>query len=178
LSPEDDNIIQCNDDFETPYTGIGKISGLVFEDTNGNGLRDDGPATGISEVNVEMYKEDGTRIAQGTTDDAGYYRFDSPIAGNYYILVNKASGHNYTLTYSGEDNIDYASATNEEGKASFTITYSYQNIIINSGQVSRDYLSQGLIVLYFIFGLFFIGGLTVLLFFKANKKVKDSSENK
>lgn len=74
--------VQWNDSGEEYNFGelkLGSVSGYVYNDANDNGLKEDGEAP-IADVTVELYRlEDGeyVKIAETTTDESGFYKFDS-----------------------------------------------------------------------------------------------------
>ncbi len=71
-----------------PQSGAGEISGVVFFDRNGNGMRDAGE-NGIAGVVVELRDAatNGQALRrQATTDAGGVYRFTNVPAGTYMVV--------------------------------------------------------------------------------------------
>lgn len=63
----------------------GWISDRVWEDSNGNGIQDEGEP-GISGVTVKLHKcSDDSVITTKVTDSNGLYQFQAATLGNYYI---------------------------------------------------------------------------------------------
>lgn len=81
-------------------TAICSIGDTVFYDYNGNGMQDSGEG-GISDVQVNLYKDDGDgvfdppddeRVAWRTTNAAGYYEFaDLDCTATYWVDVMDGS---------------------------------------------------------------------------------------
>jgi gliding motility-associated-like protein len=72
-----------------------EITGIVWEDINGNGQQDDG-ATWISGVNVDLLDGTGGFLQSTTTDGSGTYLFDNLAVGNYIIRFNLNGAYEYT----------------------------------------------------------------------------------
>ncbi|MEM7130359.1 MAG: SdrD B-like domain-containing protein [Chloroflexota bacterium] len=79
---------------------LGNIGNLVWTDTNGNGLFDSGTESGIANVALTLWLDDGdgltnpsddTAIRQTTTDGSGLYGFANLPAGTYYIQIDPAN---------------------------------------------------------------------------------------
>jgi len=66
------------------------IGNLVYNDTNGNGSRDNGEA-GIPNVTVKLQNESGTTLQTTDTDGNGNYSFTTA-PGTYRIMFNTPSG--------------------------------------------------------------------------------------
>ncbi len=99
----------------------GLVNGYVWMDKDGNGLHDDGE-TGMAGVTVELYREDGTRVASTATDAAGTYTFESVEPGTYYVQVTPPVGYVFTLADRGDEarDSDVSRATGQT--ATFTLT--------------------------------------------------------
>lgn len=79
-------------------TPLGKIGDFVWEDTNKNGIQDDGEK-GIQNVTVELYDcaTPANLLKTTTTDANGYYSFEALQAGSYKIKFITPSGYTPTL---------------------------------------------------------------------------------
>ncbi len=76
------------------------LGNYVWEDTNANGLQDDGN-TGVKDVTVSLFKCDGTPAGKPSvlTDTNGFYQFTGLDAGQYYVvfdLSTAAPGYVFT----------------------------------------------------------------------------------
>lgn len=67
----------------------GSISGLVFCDSNGNGVKDSGEAA-IAGVEIKLVGAGGTRTTNTLAD--GSYRFDGVCAGTYTLIETQPTG--------------------------------------------------------------------------------------
>jgi LPXTG-site transpeptidase (sortase) family protein len=73
----------------TPST----IQGIVFNDVNGDGVRDAGETAGLADAIVELFNEGGTRIGGPfTTDSTGLYSFTVTGAGIYSVRETDPPG--------------------------------------------------------------------------------------
>jgi choice-of-anchor A domain-containing protein/uncharacterized repeat protein (TIGR01451 family) len=78
------------------------IGDFVWFDANENGIQDNNES-GIQDVVVKLFNENGTLITETTTDEDGYYRFDGLIPGRYYVQVIKPAGFVFTTKDAGND---------------------------------------------------------------------------
>ncbi|NNF34539.1 MAG: hypothetical protein HKN68_10545, partial [Saprospiraceae bacterium] len=97
---------------------LGNISGRVWKDENGNGLRDSGEP-GRNGVEVVLYDGDGVEVDRSTTailnGMAGSYLFEDVLAGSYYIQFEVEGGMIATSAdVGGDDTID-SDVTGENG---------------------------------------------------------------
>ncbi len=79
----------------SPGSGLASLSGYVYVDANGNGIRDTGEV-GIADVAVTLQGTDSlgrTVVLTATTDANGFYRFDNLLAGTYSILETQPEGY-------------------------------------------------------------------------------------
>lgn len=60
------------------------IGGMVFMDTDGNGMFDEGE-DGLEGVTVNLYDCNDSLLATMSTDETGHYMFDSLMAGDYKV---------------------------------------------------------------------------------------------
>jgi RHS repeat-associated protein len=98
------------------------ISGLVWKDSDGDGIQDVGE-TGLSGVSVWIYSgtsgASGTLVTSTTTDSAGHYSFAGLSSGAYSLLVEKPSGYHFTTKDFGtNDTVD--SDVDSAGLKTFT----------------------------------------------------------
>ena len=93
-----------NVEYETyGYVHQGRIAGYVFNDNNGNGIKDKDDL-GISNVDVVLYKkiDIGEKIEVQTTktDINGHYTFEHLVVGDYKVVFNSSKvptkRHNYS----------------------------------------------------------------------------------
>jgi len=70
-----------NDD--VPATGSGSLAGVVFADTNLNGLAE--PQEGVPGVKLSLYNSQGVLLQETFTDQHGWYEFRELPAGDYRI---------------------------------------------------------------------------------------------
>ncbi|MCG8462608.1 MAG: carboxypeptidase regulatory-like domain-containing protein, partial [Holophagales bacterium] len=68
---------------------LGSISGVVWNDINGNGVQED-PSTGLEGVRVRLIQS-GTVLATAWTDSSGAYAFEDVPAGTYKVKVKKGT---------------------------------------------------------------------------------------
>ena len=83
-----------NPSLDFGFVPLYSVGNRVWFDTNNNSVIDAGE-TGINNVRVELYQDNGngeydagdTFLSADTTDGTGYYRFDDLDTGNYVILI-------------------------------------------------------------------------------------------
>ncbi len=77
----------------TPTPELYAVSGIVFYDDNGNGLRDSGES-GIANFQVDLREDDcgGTLMGSALTDANGQYSFSGIPPGTYWIHVYNDPG--------------------------------------------------------------------------------------
>ncbi|MGE0084616.1 MAG: SdrD B-like domain-containing protein [Desulfococcaceae bacterium] len=92
----------------------GSISGIVFNDVNGDGVRDS-EEPGISGVNVELLDSEGNLIAATVTSPEGTYSFADVPAGAYVVKETDPEG--YVSTTGNTVPVNLVSGT--EATASF-----------------------------------------------------------
>jgi uncharacterized protein (DUF2141 family) len=83
---------------------LGSISGLVFDDTNGNAKQDKGEI-GLGLWTVYLDTNDNATLDSGekstTTDINGKFSFTSLTAGTYYLRIVPVSGDTTTTPSGG-----------------------------------------------------------------------------
>ena len=77
------------------------ISGLKFEDTNGNGVRDEGELA-LSGWEIKLYDSSENEIAVFSTDGDGNYSFADLMPGTYIIRETSQTGWVQTMPAGGE----------------------------------------------------------------------------
>ena len=91
------------------------LSGLVWIETNPNGIRDPGEQ-GIPGVSVQLYTANGALAATTTTDANGQYAFINLIPGDYSVLFVTPLGYQSTNANQGnDDTLDSDGHSNQDG---------------------------------------------------------------
>jgi hypothetical protein len=106
------------------------LGDYVWVDGNNNGLQDDGPASGLNGVTVELYNGAGVKVGETltTTDgngNAGYYLFTGLIPGDYSVKFIKPDGYAFAKQDQGADGND--SDANASGMTVTTTLVSGEN---------------------------------------------------
>ncbi len=85
--------------------GTGQISGLAWNDANGNGIQETGEGifTGLT---VQLFNSSGQLVATATTNSSGNYQFTNVAQGSYYLAFQKPTGYQSTLQDQGSDDTD------------------------------------------------------------------------
>ncbi len=109
---------QPNDTFDIGlHQSSASISNFVWNDTNGNGIQDNGE-TGIDGVTINLLDENGLDVATTTTSAGGFYVFENLASGDYQIHVLALAGFNFTLQGQGSSDAldsDVNSSTGRSG---------------------------------------------------------------
>ena len=106
----------------TIYTDqCGKIGNLVWDDLNGNGLKDSGEP-GIPGVTVQLYHND-TQIATATTNAQGQYLFEGLASGIYKLRFIASAGFIGTVALIGDDNMN----SDTDPETGFTASFNLDN---------------------------------------------------
>ncbi|VTU01014.1 na-ca exchanger integrin-beta4 : Regulatory P domain of subtilisin-like proprotein convertases OS=Oscillatoria acuminata PCC 6304 GN=Oscil6304_2815 PE=3 SV=1: Calx-beta: CarboxypepD_reg [Gemmataceae bacterium] len=115
----------------------GVISGTVFKDNDGNGIRDGGDL-GFQADTVDLRDESGTVIRTTVTDSDGHYRFDGLPVGTYSVRFGQPSLTRFTLRGQGVDlnNSSQADVNGYTGPISLT-SGSLESRFINAGLVQQ-----------------------------------------
>lgn len=118
----------------TPTTtakNLGSISGLYWEDTNKNGIQDEGENTHFASQTVILTDENGKQLATTKTDKDGKYIFERLDAnGNKYrIQFTKVNHRDFTTPDVGDktpatdgSSTDSDAYTDEDNKLTITLT--------------------------------------------------------
>jgi uncharacterized surface anchored protein len=108
MDPNAIGITNQNPTIDCGYQPVGSVGNFVWTDANGNGLQDDGAASGINGVTVELWSvgADGvfgggddvlsqtTTTANDGSGNPGYYNFIVSTNGNYFVKFPTTSGTN------------------------------------------------------------------------------------
>lgn len=118
----------------TPTTtakNLGSISGLYWDDTNKNGIQDEGENTHFAGQTVTLTDENGKQLATTKTDEDGKYIFERLDAnGNKYrIQFTKVNHRDFTTPDAGDktpatdgSSTDSDAYTDEDNKLTITLT--------------------------------------------------------
>lgn len=169
LSSQDDiYIITSKDAPDTKSTASGKISGFVFEDKNRTGTRN--TINGYEDIEIVLYNNQDKFIASTFTSASGYYSFDTPDAGEYYLVFDKKSGSSFSVYEEDEEKViyDIPSMVDEEGKTElFSVSSNYSNIVINAG-IAPSIFSK-VIIIVFIVGIIIAGSVIFAIYLRPKK---------
>ncbi|WP_426954437.1 SdrD B-like domain-containing protein [Muricoccus radiodurans] len=103
-------------------TSIDRSGSIVFNDLNGNGIRDAGEA-GVADVTVRLLNAAGDRVATTTTNSGGTYAFSNILPGQYRIEVVAPSGTAFTQEDQGGDDTRDSDVDPSTGRSDlFTVT--------------------------------------------------------
>ena len=114
------------------YEPVGSITGISFEDLNGDGIQD-ANETGIGGITIELQDCNGVVVATTTSNPDGSYSFDDIVQGNYQVYFNPNTNSqgipNFDTSPEGGDS-DIDSMTNTSDCVDFEPT---QGSEINAG---------------------------------------------
>ena len=116
--------LQSGTDIDRRDAGLilpASIGNLVWEDRDGDGLRDDGEP-GLVGVTLRLIGTDidGNSIdTSAVTNDYGFYRFENLAPGTYTVTVVAPAGYVFTAVNRGNDELD--SDTDSTGVMSATV---------------------------------------------------------
>jgi len=94
--------VPVNGSLETDVTVSAFIGGVVWEDVDGDGIRDGGEP-GLARLPVYLQNSGGVNIGAAFTDTQGSYRFEILDAAAHRVLFTLPSGYQYTLPDQGAD---------------------------------------------------------------------------
>lgn len=86
------------------YQNIGSLQGLVWRDSDGDGIRDNEVI--MEGISVSLYTCDMVLLNNTLTDSNGHYSFDNLFNGQYFIVVNPING--FTIATIGESQVTNA----------------------------------------------------------------------
>lgn len=106
----------------TPEPLKASLGDFVWVDANRNGRQDAGES-GLANVTVDLYTENGTTPTSTTkTDQDGKYGFLNINAGNYYVVFANVPGFSRTGANLGQDDADSDANTETGRTALITLT--------------------------------------------------------
>ncbi len=99
----------------------GSISGLVWDDTNRDGIRQDTEVSFLGGIAVDLYDASGEFIDATTTESDGSYAFDDLTPGDYSLYFELPTGKRYSLQHQGTLTARDSDPDDEFGVADFTL---------------------------------------------------------
>ena len=78
-----------------------RLSGVVWEDMNGNGVRNIAEPL-LSGINVRLYTENNDFLRTVVTDTNGFYELTDLNVGNYYLKFTLPEGYEFTFSNQGD----------------------------------------------------------------------------
>ena len=117
------------------------LGDYVWNDSNFDGIQNEGASEGVNGVEVSLYTSAGTQVGTAiqTANDSGgnpgYYSFNDIDPGDYYVLFAAPLGKAFTMALQGGvPNAD--SNADRNGKSStFTLTAGVPDLSIDAGLV-------------------------------------------
>jgi choice-of-anchor A domain-containing protein/uncharacterized repeat protein (TIGR01451 family) len=118
--------------YQTPPE-LGSIGDFVWNDTNQNGIQDNGEL-GIANVTVELHKcSDNSLVTSTTTNSSGAYLFSNVVAGDYYVKFVVLGGYTVSPSLQG-GNTSMDSNPDATGKTScITLAAGENNLTVDAG---------------------------------------------
>ena len=115
------------------FTMMSNIEGFVWEDTDQDGIQDDGE-DGIEGVTVTLYDSDDNEVASVTTDMNGNYVFVDVPSGNYYIIFDETTNTEGISDYQGtlQNTGDGTNDSDPDPNSGQTTTFNFDT---NSGNL-------------------------------------------
>ena len=121
-----------------------ELSGIVWYDANGNGIKDPGETGMRWGVWIDLFTGNGVWEKGTLTDSAGYFKFDSLAPGSYYVvpyLIGGYSGYRFTTAFVGTDsaiNSHVQQVTDSTGKSNVVTLVSGEDYSeMNIGTVQK-----------------------------------------
>lgn len=118
-----------------------EIGNLVWEDTNKNGIQDDGEM-GLSNITVNLYDFNNKKIAAVLTSSDGRYSFKNLVAGSYKVQFIKPEGYDITALNNGSDNTKDSNAGADGFTASIALISGQADNTIDAGLTKQDNINQ------------------------------------
>lgn len=174
---EPDNTLSAQDDcyfissLDTPKEPLdikGRISGFVFEDKDRSGTRNS--IKGYEGIEINLFNKNNKLISTTWSDATGFYSFDMPTVGEYYVVFDKAAGTSYSVYTKKDDRLiyDFPSDIDDEGKSQlFAVVSPYSNIVINAGIIPS--VVSKIIIISVISVVVVIGGIIFAIYLRPNK---------
>lgn len=94
-----------------------QVEGVVWEDLNCNGVRDDGEPL-LENILIELYEVKNqfeTLVRFTNTDGSGAYLFEDVDVSNYYVRVLVKEGYEFTLGHIGDNSTIDSDVTRRDG---------------------------------------------------------------
>ena len=96
---------------------ISFITGELWVDTDGNGIRDLGESV-VANATVRLYDNNSNLIATSATGTSGMYSIATGVSGQYYIEFEAPEGFDFTFPNLGTSDALDSDVTNENGNGS------------------------------------------------------------
>ena len=107
---------------ELTITTLGDVGGLIWYDSNGNGLQEGGEP-GIQNVMIRLYQSNDSFENSTTTYRNGYYSFPDILTAEYYLHFTLPPGYQFSPQDMGSDDTLDSDANLTTGK---TIVFTVQ----------------------------------------------------
>ncbi|MCB0125116.1 MAG: carboxypeptidase regulatory-like domain-containing protein, partial [Caldilineaceae bacterium] len=78
------------------------IGDYVWYDVDGDGVQDSGEL-GVPGIIVTLHRRDGTAVATTSTDNSGFYQFNSLPPGDYYVTFTLPAGYRISPQDAGDN---------------------------------------------------------------------------
>ncbi|TKH18977.1 hypothetical protein FC694_03140 [Bacillus wiedmannii] len=78
--------VHAEEETSTAKFSEGSIGELVWKDVNQNGIQDP-EENGVEGIIIELYRTDGSKLAETKTDKNGFYQFNSLPEGDYFAHI-------------------------------------------------------------------------------------------
>ena len=108
------------------YKPLNIIGDLVWNDTNTNGIQDNGE-TGIPGVKVTLFNGTGVEVAGTVTDSSGKYDFTNIAPGDYYLEFTAPDGYEFSPQNKGDDDTADSDADTTTGRTPVTSVTASEN---------------------------------------------------
>ncbi|OPZ72574.1 MAG: Serine-aspartate repeat-containing protein F precursor [bacterium ADurb.Bin478] len=119
-----------------------RIGDRVWQDTNKNGVQDEGE-NGLAKVKVQLLSSPGGNlIAETTTDENGLYAFAQVAPGSYLLAFEHLKDYYFTLVDQGEDDKDSDADPVTGRTGSLTVAADQVDDRWDAGMVRREAPSQ------------------------------------